>query len=114
MHPPLGDMAQYTAALDRAALALRSAVLASDHEQAALRSAEYTEAVAQYWKQLPNRERAASLLPKLSLELLNWAREMTTMQQALAAQQLAIVENASRYQTARVRYLRSAALEAQP
>ncbi len=36
---------------------------------------------------------------------------MTIMQQALAAQHLAMVEKASRYQTARAQYLRSAALD---
>ena len=41
-----------------------------------------------------------------------WVREMTIMQQALAAQHLAVVEKASRYQTARALYLRSAALDA--
>ncbi len=61
---------------------------------------------------LSRRERAASSLPKLSLELLTWVREMTLMQQAMAAQQLAVLERASRYQTARSHYLRSAALDA--
>ena len=86
---------------------LRAAVLANDHEKATRLTVEYTAALREHWEALTARERAASPLPKQSLELLAWAREMTIMQQALAAQHLAAVERASRYQTARVLYLRS-------
>jgi hypothetical protein len=98
---------------DSLARELRGAVLANDHEKAARLSAEYTEALREHWMQLSPRDRAASPLPKQSIELLNWVREMTIMQQALAARHLAVVEQASRYQTARSLYLRSAALGAQ-
>jgi hypothetical protein len=98
---------------DDLARELRAAVLASDHEKAMRVTAEYAAALREHWMPLSAQERAASPLPKQSLELLAWAREMTIMQQALAAQHLAAVENASRYQTARARYLRSAALDAE-
>ena len=98
---------------DDLARQLRAAVLASDHEKATSLTLEYTAALREHWMPLSAQERAASTLPKRSLELLTWAREMTIMQQALAAQHLAAVERASRYQTARALYLRSAALDAE-
>jgi hypothetical protein len=97
---------------DKLACDLRAAVLAGNHEKAERLAVQYTEAVHQRWMLLPAGERAASSLPKQSLELLTWVREMTIMQQAIAAQHLAVVEKASRYQTARALYLRSAALDA--
>ncbi len=96
---------------DNLARDLRAAVLANDHEKATRLTVEYTAAVREHWTTLSSQERDASPLPKQSLELLAWVREMTIMQQALAAQHLAVVEKASRYQTARALYLRSAALE---
>ena len=97
---------------DKLACDLRAAVLAENHENAERLAAQYTDAVHQQWMLLPAGELAVSSLPKQSLELLTWVREMTIMQQALAAQHLAVVEKASRYQTARALYLRSAALDA--
>jgi hypothetical protein len=97
---------------DKLACELRAAVLAENHEKAELLAAQYTDAVHQQWMRLPATERAVSHLPKQSLELLTWVREMTIMQQALAAQHLAVVQKASRYQTARALYLRSAAFDA--
>jgi hypothetical protein len=96
---------------DRLACELRAAVLAENHEKAERLAAQYTDAVQQSWMLLSTGERAVSSLPKQSLELLTWVREMTIMHQALAAQHLAVVEKASRYQTARALYLRSAALD---
>ena len=52
------------------------------------------------------------LFPNNPWNCSRWVRDMTIMQQALAAQHLAVVEKASRYQTARALYLRSAAFEA--
>ncbi len=89
---------------------LRSAVLANDHQKAMRLSAEYTEALRLHWISLSPGQRAASPLPKQSIELLNWAREMTIMQQALAASHLAVVEKARRYHTARSTYLQSSTL----
>jgi hypothetical protein len=39
---------------------------------------------AAFWKK-PGFERAASSMPKQSIELLTWVREMTLMQQGMAA-----------------------------
>ena len=97
---------------DNLARDLRAAVLANDHEKATRLTVEYTAAVREHWSALSLPERAASPLPKQSLELFAWVREMTILQQALAAQHLAAVEKASRYQAVRALYLRSAALEA--
>jgi hypothetical protein len=95
---------------DDLALKLRAAVLANQHERAARLTVEYTEALRQYWMTLSAPERAASPLPKQSLELLTWVREMTVMQRALAAEHLGMINKASRYQTARKQYLQSAVL----
>lgn len=96
---------------DNLARQLRAAVLASDHEKATRLTVEYCTALGQQWAMLSPEERAASPLPKQSLELLTWVRDMTIVQQALAAQHLALVAKARRYQTARALYLRSAALD---
>jgi hypothetical protein len=96
--------------LDDLARELRAAVLANNHETATSLSADYTAAVREYWVTMSPRERAASPLPKKSIELLTWVRDMTIMQQAMAAQHLAVVDKACRYQAARAQYLRSAAL----
>jgi hypothetical protein len=95
---------------DNLARELRAAVLAGDHAKATRLTVEYTAALREHWMTLSAEQRAASGLPKQSLELLGWVRDMTIMQQAMAAQHLAMVEKASRYQTARASYLRSAAL----
>jgi len=98
-------------ASDNLARQLRAAVLASDHEKATRLTVEYSAALQEHWRILSAAERAVSPIPKQSRELLTWVREMTILQQALAAQHLAALEKASRYQTARALYLRSAALE---
>jgi hypothetical protein len=95
---------------DKLAHELRAAVLAGDHAKATRVSAEYVEALRRYWMTLAPVERAASELPKLSLELLAWAREVTIVQRAMAGEELRIAAQSRRYQTARVRYLQSAAL----
>jgi len=97
--------------LDNLARELRAAVLGSDHEKATGLTVEYTEALRQHWTLLSKEERAASSLPEQSGELLNWAREMTLMQHAMAAGHLAMVEKASRQLSARARYLQLAALD---
>jgi hypothetical protein len=96
---------------DHLAHELRAAVLASDHENAARLSVQYSAALQEHWMTLSAGERAASSLPTQSLELLNWVREMTLMQRALTAQHLGAIERASRYQTARALYLQSAVAE---
>jgi hypothetical protein len=96
-------------ALEDVARELRAAVLGSDHEKATRLSAEYTEAVRRHWMLLSSSERAASSTPKQSLELLTWVRDMTLMQQGMAALQLSAVEKANRQLTARSLYLQFAA-----
>ena len=100
-------------AQDNLARDLRTAVLGSDHNQAARIAEQYTAALSRQWELMSDAERASSSLPKQARELLTWAREMTLVQQALLAEQLSIVEKASRYLTARALYLRSAGLDAQ-
>ena len=75
-------------------------MLAGDHSQAERLVQDYTEALRELWLALPESERAASAVPEQARELLEWAREMTLVQRALAAQHLAIVETASRYESA--------------
>jgi hypothetical protein len=95
---------------DNLARELRAAVLANDHEEATRLTVEYSEALREHWMTLSAQERADSQLPKQSLELLTWVRDMTLVQQAMAAQHLALVERAHRNQLARALYLQSAAL----
>ena len=95
---------------DNLARSLRAAVLASDHEKATRLTLDYAQALREHWGTLSIQERAASPLPKQSLELLTWVREMTLMQRAMSGQHLKLVANARRYQTARELYLQSAAL----
>lgn len=99
---------------DNLARQLRAAVLANDHATAGRLIVEYSAALGEFWKTLSTAERAASSLPKQSLELLTWVREMTLMQQAMTAAHLSALDRASRQLTARALYLQSAALEAQP
>jgi hypothetical protein len=96
--------------LDKIARDLRAAVLGSDHQQASSLANRYAQAVAQQWTLMPPAERAASGLPKQATELLTWAREMAIMQRAMAEQQAAAIEMATRYLTARSNYVQSAAL----
>jgi hypothetical protein len=96
---------------DNLAHQLRAAVLANHHEKATRLSVEYTEALRQYWMTLSTKERAASPVLKQSLELVKWAREMTIMQRAMAAQHLRVIDKAIRYRTARALYLQSPALD---
>ena len=99
-------------ALDDVARELRAAVLAADHEKVARLTVEYARAVAAYWMSLDPKARDASAVPKQSLELLTWVREMALMQQAMAGEHLKLIGKAMRYQTARSLYLQSAALAA--
>jgi len=96
---------------DNLALELRAAVLGGNHEKAARLTVEYAAAVREYWTALPASGRGASVIPRQSLELLRWVREMTIMQRGMTGEQLRIVEKSMRYQTARAHYLESAALE---
>jgi hypothetical protein len=84
--------------LDNLARQLRSAVLAGDHTGAERVVSEYTQALRQAWDAMPEPQRAASPLPNQVVELWAWAREMTLVQRALAAEHLAIVRTASHYE----------------
>jgi hypothetical protein len=99
---------------DNLACQLRAAVLGNDHQKAERLTVQYTAALSEFWKTLSNDERAASSLPKQSLELLTWVREMTLMQQGMAAAHLSAIERAGRQLTARALYLQLAALDARP
>jgi hypothetical protein len=98
---------------DDLARELRSAVLASDYEEATRCTLQYSAALGQYWTGLSAEQRSTSHLPKQSLELLEWVRKMTLLQTALTGERLSAVEKASRTLTARSMYLRLAALAAQ-
>lgn len=99
---------------DILALQLRAAVLAGDHPAALRLVAAYGEALREYWIGLAPGERAVSTLPRQSLELLKWVRDMTLTQRAMTSEHLRIVHKAMRYQTARAQYLQAAALDARP
>jgi hypothetical protein len=79
---------------------IRSAVLAADHASADLLVEEYAEALSTLWESMPEHERETSVLPKVSLELLAWARQATLIHRALTTEQLDVLQKASRYQAA--------------
>ena len=93
---------------DDLARELRAAVLASDHESATRLTLEYTEALRDHWSELSTAQQAASTLPKQSLELLNWVRDMALMHHAIASRQLAMVEAAQRNLAVRSLYSEAA------
>ena len=86
--------------LDNIAQQFRSAVLASDHTLADRLASEYAQAASELWQSLSDSERESSALPEQTRELLTWARGMTIVQRAMLAEQLAILEKASRYRQA--------------
>jgi hypothetical protein len=88
-------------ALDSLSLELRSVVLGGDHVLAGRLVAEYATAVREFWESLPESERAASIVPTQARELLTWARGMAVVQRAMAAEHLAIVRKAGRYEPLR-------------
>ena len=88
--------------LDNLARQLRSAVLAGDHAGAERVVSEYTQALRHVWDTMSEPQRAASPLPNQVVELWAWAREMTLVQRALAAEHLAIVRTASHYEPSHV------------
>ncbi|HUJ49301.1 MAG TPA: hypothetical protein VLW25_03855 [Bryobacteraceae bacterium] len=84
---------------DEIARNFRAAILAADHELARRLASEYTEAVAELWRVLPEPARSASALPRQVGELLTWARGMTIVQRAILSEQLAVLEKAMHYAT---------------
>jgi hypothetical protein len=99
---------------DSLAHQLRAAVLATDHPAAERLLVEYTAALGDYWAALAPAERAGSAIPKQSLELMKWVRDMTLMQRAMLGEHLRMVEKSMRYQVARAQYLQSAAFDSRP
>lgn len=83
--------------LDKIAREIRSAVLGGDHACAERLIAKYIEALREVWEALPEEARAASDIPKVARELLGWVHEMTVVQRAMAADQLAVIEKAWHY-----------------
>jgi hypothetical protein len=77
--------------LDKLSRDFRTAVLASDHDLALELAPEYAGALAELWESLPESERVAAR------ELMVWAHQMTLLQRAIAAAQLAVIEKASHY-----------------
>ena len=87
-------------ALDNIAQQFRAAVLASDHALADGLASEYAQSASEFWESMSDTERERSTLPAQARELLTWARGMTIVQRAMLAEQLAILEKASRYRQA--------------
>jgi len=77
---------------------LRAAVLGEDHVRTQQLVQEYTQALREFWSNVPEGDRAASEIPKIAQELLDWTRQMTLIQRALAVRQLSIIQKAGRYQ----------------
>jgi len=88
-------------ALHRISRELRSALLGADQARAELLVSEYAAAVREFLETLPESDRATSPVPRQAAELLTWARDMTLVRRAMAAEQLAVVQKASRYNVAR-------------
>jgi hypothetical protein len=84
-------------ALDNISREFRAAILASDHALAGRLASEYAATIEQTWLSMPEAERATSCIPQLCDELLSWAHQMTVVQRALAADQLAVIQKACRY-----------------
>jgi hypothetical protein len=94
-------------ALHKIARELRSALLGGDQIRAELLVSEYAAGVRELWEALPESDRAASPIPRQAAELLAWARDMTVVRRAMAAEQLAVVQKASRYSAATIGASRS-------
>ena len=77
----------------------RAAVIAGDHARAQHLFSGYVEALRVLRGSLPDEEFAASGEPARARELLRWARQAALIQRALAADQLAFVQKARRYQS---------------
>lgn len=99
------DTEHLISAVDQASRDLREAVIAADHSRAERASSRYVGALQKLWEALPDQERAASVIPARASELLAWAREMAIIQRALTADQLSVLQKASRYQNATGSYI---------
>jgi len=106
MPPQLDKATPDRSTPEKLASDLRSAVLAGDHVRADRAAREYTEALSEFWEKLPASGRARSPLPNVARELLSWARGMTIVQRAIAAEQLASVQRTRLYQQERISRVR--------
>jgi primase-polymerase (primpol)-like protein len=88
-------------ALHKIARELRSALLGGDQVRANQLVSEYAAAMREFWDSLPESDRVSSATPRQAAELLTWARDMTVVRRAMAAEQLGVVEKASRYRAAK-------------
>ena len=88
-------------ALASLARELRSAVLAEDHLRAEQLVGQYVQAVREFFESLPDDERAHSELPGIARELLSWTHDMAVIHRTMASNQLAILQKARKYATAR-------------
>lgn len=86
-----------SAAVNKIARELRSAIAAGDHATAGRLLPRYSQALQSAWESLSPQERAASPLPQQTRELLEWARSVAIIQRALSAEQLATLQKAGRY-----------------
>jgi len=93
-----------TRGVDQASRELRAAIIAVDHSGAERASSRYVEALQKLWESLPEPERAVSPVPATARELLAWAREMTIFNRTLTADELRVLQKASRYQDAASRH----------
>ena len=75
-------------------------MIATDHARAARALDRFVEALREHWQSLPEGVRATSGIPSRTRELMTWTREMTLIQRNLAADQLNVVQKASRYHSA--------------
>jgi hypothetical protein len=89
-------------ALHKISRDLRSALLGGDQLRANQLVSEYAGELREFWNSLPESDRAASAIPQQAAELLTWARDMTVVRRAMAAEQLAVIEKASRYNPTRI------------
>jgi hypothetical protein len=83
-----------TDSLDELARRFRSAIVAGDHESALRWSTGYVAALQSVWENLPADKR------QQARDLMEWARQATMIHRTMAAEQLAVIRNASRYHPA--------------
>jgi hypothetical protein len=97
---PLADNVDSVNEIAEIAREFRAAVISGAHERAEQLAWRYVEAVSALWQSLAPSERASSPLVSQAPELLQWARLATLIHRNLAADQLSVLQKASRYQPA--------------
>jgi len=99
------------APLDKLSRELRAAILAGDHALANRIAPKYAEAVREFWDTVPASDRAGSTVPRVARELLTWARGMTIVQRAIAADELGVVQRTKRYNQERLERVRTSSIQ---